>query len=453
MNKTYIAEKTNAPAKIKISEKLGFLVFSGAFNLIHQFKATYYLFFLTEVLKVSMLTAGTILTIGTAWDAINDILVGYWAVNHRFKNGECCRPFLLYYSMPLGIITVLLFVNFFDKYNAKVIWAIGGCILFELFFTLVGIAYNGMGSVVTINNNDRCDIHVFRNVGRCIGTGLGAIACLPLLKLFGGLSDDGNLNPETSSYGLRMVAIFMAIICIIGSIVHYKTTKERVIQIQNKKIKLSPIKITKMLFRSKPWIINTGYIICYFLITLIFTTYTTYYATYILGKTSAATTIQISYLIASIIGSFLVIPIKKRFAGKNTMILGSTVITLGILCFLINPRSLFSICINAISIGLGISITFVVMNTNRNIIVDLIEKKEGYRLDNILPIMDSLAGKVAAAVAIQAITIIFSLLGYNSDLPTQQPYVENMIIMLLGVVLLFISILMGITSCFLNIDT
>lgn len=39
-----------------------------------------------------MNTAGTILSLGIVWDAINDPLVGYFAVNHRFKNGERVRP-------------------------------------------------------------------------------------------------------------------------------------------------------------------------------------------------------------------------------------------------------------------------------------------------------------------------------------------------------------------------
>ena len=68
--------------RIRLSEKLGFCTFSTASNVVYQFKSLYYLFFLTNVLKVDVLVAGAILTIGTVWDAINDPIIGFWAVNH-----------------------------------------------------------------------------------------------------------------------------------------------------------------------------------------------------------------------------------------------------------------------------------------------------------------------------------------------------------------------------------
>ena len=81
--------------RLKFPEKFGFFTFSTASNVVYQFKSLYYLFFLTNVLKIDVLAAGLILTIGTIWDAINDPLIGFWSVNHKFKNGERCRPFAL----------------------------------------------------------------------------------------------------------------------------------------------------------------------------------------------------------------------------------------------------------------------------------------------------------------------------------------------------------------------
>ena len=77
---------------IKLSEKLGFGTFSTASNVVFNFKDLFYLFFLTNVMGIQIAHAGIITAIGIIWDAINDPLVGYWAVNHRFKNGEKCRP-------------------------------------------------------------------------------------------------------------------------------------------------------------------------------------------------------------------------------------------------------------------------------------------------------------------------------------------------------------------------
>ena len=98
--------------KIKFGEKLGFCAFSGSNNIVYQFKSLYYLFFLTNVLKINVFWAGTIFTIGIIWDAVNDPLIGYFAVNRRFKNGERVRPFALWHSIPWAAMMVLLFTNF-----------------------------------------------------------------------------------------------------------------------------------------------------------------------------------------------------------------------------------------------------------------------------------------------------------------------------------------------------
>ena len=89
--------------KIGWAEKLGFGTFSTASNVVFNFKDLFYLFFLTNVMGIRIDHAGIITGIGIIWDAVNDPMVGYWAVNHRFKNGEKCRPFALWCAVPWAI--------------------------------------------------------------------------------------------------------------------------------------------------------------------------------------------------------------------------------------------------------------------------------------------------------------------------------------------------------------
>lgn len=80
--------------KIGFAEKLGFGTFSTASNVVFNFKDLFYLFFLTNVMGIKIEHAGMITALGIVWDAVNDPLVGYWAVNHTFKNGENAVPSL-----------------------------------------------------------------------------------------------------------------------------------------------------------------------------------------------------------------------------------------------------------------------------------------------------------------------------------------------------------------------
>ena len=116
--------------RIKLKEKIGFGSFSAASNIMYQFKSLYYLFFLTEVLRIPMGTAGTILALGIVWDALNDPLVGYFAVNHRFHNGERVRPFALYSAVPWGVTIVLIYTNFHaSKVVTIVIASLAFCLI------------------------------------------------------------------------------------------------------------------------------------------------------------------------------------------------------------------------------------------------------------------------------------------------------------------------------------
>ena len=105
-------KELQATKTVGFGEKLGFCTFSGANNIVYQFKNLYYLFFLTNVVKLDIFWAGTIFTIGMLWDALNDPLIGYFAVNRRFKSGESVRPFALWYSIPWAATVVLLFTDF-----------------------------------------------------------------------------------------------------------------------------------------------------------------------------------------------------------------------------------------------------------------------------------------------------------------------------------------------------
>ena len=97
---------------ISLKEKFGFLAFSTSSNIVFNFKNLYYLIFLTNVLKVPVLTAGTILTLGTIWDAINDPLIGIFSANHTFRNGEKVRPYALWCALPWAVTIVLMFSDF-----------------------------------------------------------------------------------------------------------------------------------------------------------------------------------------------------------------------------------------------------------------------------------------------------------------------------------------------------
>lgn len=438
--------------RTRFPEKLGFCTFSTASNVVYQFKSIYYLFFLTNVLKIDVLIAGTILTIGTIWDAVNDPLIGFWAVNHKFKNGEHVRPLAIWFAVPWAITVVLLFTNFGLQNGAQIALALIVYLFFELFNTFVGIPYNSMGSLATNLDEDRRSINVFRNLGGALGAGIGAVACLPLLKLFGAMDTKGNLIDAASSRGFFLTACVMGAVCILGCIVHFFTTKERVRPIGDDEEKLSVKKVFFMLFKCRSWVLNMLYIICYGVINLLLMSCITYYATYVLGSTAAATAIQAAYLVASIGSSFLVSVIDRVIGRKKTMLAAAALFVLGKIWFVINPFSVGAIYVNAITVGIAVTITFVMFNTNRNNIVDIIEWQSGRRLDSLVSTADNLASKLAVAGATQLVAVALSANGFNAALAEQPVGAINTINAILGWVPMVVAAVMMVVIFFLNIE-
>jgi GPH family glycoside/pentoside/hexuronide:cation symporter len=432
-------------------EKFGFCAFSASNNIVHLFKNMYYLFFLTNVVKIDIRIAGTILTIGTIWDAVNDPLIGFWAVNHKFKSGEKCRPLAFYFAVPWAITVVLLFANFSVPMVAKTIIALAVYLVFELFYTYVSIPYNSMAGLATNADTDRRSINVARNLGACIGSAIGAVACLPLLKLFGALDAKGNLN-ASATRGFLSVAVIMGLIVIIGCFIHYFTTKERVKPIAEDDAKLSVKTVVTMLLHCKSWMLNTLYIICYGVITLLLMTCVTYYATYVLGSTGAATLIQAVYLVVSIITTLLTGTLDRALGRKRTMVLAIIVSFVGRLWFIVSPANIIAMYVNAVSVGFSVSIAFVMMNTNRNNIVDLIEWKDGRRLDSMVSTADNLASKLATAGATLLITRALSYAGLDAALTVQPVAAITAINLMLGVVPFIVSAAMLVVVLLFDIE-
>lgn len=439
--------------KIGFMEKLGFCTFSTASNVVFNFKDLFYLFFLTNVMGIEIAHAGVITAVGILWDAINDPLVGFWAVNHRFKNGEMCRPFALWCAVPWAVCTVLMFTCFDVAYGLKLGIAVAIYFLFELFNTFAAIPYNSMGSLATNVDADRRAINVARNLGGCFGSAIGSLALYPLLNLFGGLDEAGNvLQDAAGQRAFFYAAIVMGCVCIGGSFAHYFTTKERVKQAADDDSRIRFLDAVKMLLRCRSWVVNMVYIICYGMLNLLIMSTINYYATYILGSASAATPILAVYLVVSVIATLCATPIDRKLGRRKTMIFSAILYILGKVWFILDPYSMGAIYVNGISVAFSMALAFVCFNTNRNNIADLVEWKNERRIDSMVSTCDNLASKLAKAGANLLMTGALAAAGFNADLPAQPQQALDTICALLGWVPTLVGVIMLITVFFHPIE-
>lgn len=438
---------------VKLPEKLGYMAYSTSANIVFNFKSLYYLIFLTNVLQIPVLTAGTMMTLGTIWDVTNDPIIGVFAGNVKFKSKEKIRPYLLVIAIPWALGLVLLFTEFNLPQILAIIVSLVVFFFYEIANTFRGIVYNGLGALASDNDDDRKSINSFRSLGACLGSGIGAVAVTPIVRLFGGLQEKNAIIGKGDAKALFLTALVMGALCIFGCLFHYFTSKERVHEKEEHEDKVSIKETYKMLFKCKSWVWNMIYIMGYGICNTLIMSAINYYAAYILGSSSKATPILAAYLVVSLVVSILTPKIDTLLGRKKTMYLGVISQIIGKLIFIMNPYNEAFIYINAISVGFGATITFIMLNQNRNNISDVIEIQNHRRLDAMVSTGDNLASKLAEALVTQLMAFALAAAGFNEALKLDQTVAtKNVICNLLGLIPCIVLVVMLVTIKFIDID-
>ncbi len=446
-------EKNNKKT-VGLLEKLGFMSFSTSTNIVFNFKSTYYKFFLTSILLIDPIAASNMALISTIWDIANDPLIGVWANNVKFKSGEKVRPWLLYIAVPYALGMVLLFTDFGVSERWDIILGLTVFFFYEIANTFRGIPYNGMGALASANDDDRKSINAFRSLGACLGSGIGAVAVPMIVKAFGGLKDHKVIN-SSDSPAIFKSALFMGVLIVIGCLIHYFTTKERVRQVSDNEEKIGIIETYRMLFRCKSWVRNMFYVMCYGVSTCLLTSSITYYCAYVLNNSSLSTPIMAAYLVASIVFSIITPRIDSLLGRKKTMGLAALLQVIGKIPFILAPASIINAFINAVFTGMGLTMTFVLFNTNRNSISDIVEVQNGRRLDSMVATGDTLVSKIAEAAVDKLFLVALAAAGFSAKLADegllQNAATQNTINALLGWIPALVGLLMFVVC--IGIDT
>jgi len=439
-------------SQVTLLEKLGFGGLSASSNIVFNFKSLYYLTFLKMILNIPVAWAGIIVTIGTIWDAINDPLIGYWSVNHKFKSGEKIRPLTAIFAIPWGITVILMYTNFNLPENITIILCILIYLVFEAFYTFLCIPYNSMAALASNVDADRRSINAFRSIGGMVGTVIGALAVPAIVKAFGGFKN-ADIYSAADSTALLKTSAVMAIIAVVGCLFHYFTSKERIHQQDASEKHISFFDTFKMLFSIKSWVMNMLFILCYGIASALVMNEINDYAAYIYGDSSIVTPVLGVYVLCAIIGSIFIGRIDEKFGRSKSMFFSAAIQIIGKIPFIINPYSMITIMINAASCAFGIQGAFVLFNTNRNNVTDIVEFKFKRRIDSMVATCDNLITKLAEAVAIWLMTASLGLAGYDSSLGiAQTAATKATICALLGWVPAIICIIMGYFALKCNIQ-
>lgn len=230
--------------KLSIKEKIGYSLGDLAANLVFQTLITYLAYFYTDIYGLDTKHASAImLTVGLVAAFGFNPVIGALADRTVSKWGKF-RPWILFTSIPLGVVALLAFSTPDFEYKGKVIYAVVTYTLLLLLYAANNLPYSALSGVITGDMKERNSMSAYRFVAVMFAQFFVQVFMLPIIESAG----DGD-----KAIGIEKVMTWLAIIGTVMLIITFITTKERVIPKPEQKSSLK--EDLGDLVKNKPWVI------------------------------------------------------------------------------------------------------------------------------------------------------------------------------------------------------
>ncbi|PYI39743.1 glucuronide transporter [Arthrobacter psychrolactophilus] len=208
---TQVASKGSGPLpKISI---LGYGAGDAANNLAFTTATMFLLLYYTDVVGISAAAAGTLLLVVRIFDAFADVFAGRMVDKTYHKKLGKFRPFIMFGSIPLLLLSVATFSIPQIGQTGMLIWAYASYTLLGLAYSFVNIPFGSLAGAMTQVSAERAKLASARTIGAvAVGSFLG-IFIAPLMK------NGENLQPLFTTLtivfavvgtGLYMFTVFTA---------------------------------------------------------------------------------------------------------------------------------------------------------------------------------------------------------------------------------------------------
>ncbi|MCR4711196.1 MAG: glycoside-pentoside-hexuronide (GPH):cation symporter [Clostridia bacterium] len=429
------------PGRIRLPEKLGFGAYSLSLDCCNNFVATFLLFFYTDVLGITPALAGVVSLIASVWDGVNDPIFGYVAANRRFKNREIARPYLKWFAIPTAVMFMLIFLKVDLPRSILFIYAVVVYLIYDTFNTFNRIPAGSMVTLATNRQDDRISISLFTAAGSSIGVIIATLGCWPLIYALSGVSETGLLiNPRR---GFLAGSLLVGLVLVAGSLLHYRTTKERILPEPDAEQKVGLLESLRILFGCRIWVENTLFYLFYNFSIIFMTGTLTYYATRVLGDPGAATIILAAYIFSSLIAIVLFVGrLHKKLGRRKTMILSAVLMIASKIYFTFFPASVVAAIVMGVLVGISVAFAINVNSLNVAESADYIAWKNDKHLETMIATFNNTVSKLGVALCNFFIGLLLEFTGYNADLAVQPESAIKGIEACMGVIPMVMAVFM-----------
>ncbi len=232
-----------AVQKLSVTEKIGYSLGDLAANLIFQTLMTFLAFFYTDVYQIPPGAAATIIFIGGLIGACFNPIMGIIADRTQSRWGKF-RPWILWTSVPFGVIALLAFSTPDFSPEGKIAYAFITYVVLVLVYSANNLPYSALSGVLTGNMADRNSLSAYRFVAVMVAQFIIQALLLPLVLILG----DGD-----KAVGFENTMTLFACVGIVFFLITFITTKERVLTCSSEKSTIR--QDIGDLLKNRPWVI------------------------------------------------------------------------------------------------------------------------------------------------------------------------------------------------------
>jgi oligogalacturonide transporter len=196
----------------KIGYGVGDIFGGGAFLIV----STWYLYFLTDVVKINPGLAGTAFLVGKLWDAVTDPFEGVLTDRTRTRLGRR-RPYLLA-GIPFIFLSFFLmwYPASFATEAARFAWVLAAYLFFSTVISLVMTPYSALAAELTLDYHERGSLMSWRIAFSGASSLVCAVVPLEIVRRFA--DEQTGWIVMAAMFGLFFALPFVAVVL---------TTRER----------------------------------------------------------------------------------------------------------------------------------------------------------------------------------------------------------------------------------
>lgn len=236
-------------SKISLKEKIGYaLGDAAAGGITWKIMSIAFPLFFTNVFGLSFYDAAVLMLVARLIDVVTDPIMGAIADRTQSRWGTY-RPWVIFGSIPLGIIFACLLYTPDLGPVGKRVYAYTFYIVMMLCYTLVNVPYGSMLGVMTDDDNEKNQFSAFRMVG-AYAMGFITLLSFPYIQKFVG---------GTAQHQYAMTGVIFGALATAGTLACGLMTRERLKPVRAEKFSMHQF---VDLVKNKPWIFMTLTAVC-----------------------------------------------------------------------------------------------------------------------------------------------------------------------------------------------